>query len=562
MKIRTFVFTTAAAVFAGLLALSSSTFAAPGGGNGPPDGGGSPPPPPVDFGDLFKLYRDADGVPILTAGDPVNSTAQSATAGFCQQPLASAECIPTAPVGCTLEQPVSGVYVVPTIQETCAVVDACSSCTEEVDFGRINDARSPASVFEDQLDDVVFTLVNADRISLDPAGRMVASTCDDPLDNLAKTIDSPLQNLAVYRELMLNGFIGAPPGLDLPDDIYDTAARGLGAASDKAGEVNKDLVAYLNEIMGLSNRTTDTVLGKICIDVREELQGVVQPVEKCFLNYGPNLSTTGPAGADYGYIRADNFGVLPAPAYIPPGDGTATEGYFEYLAALDLSVDPLDAVFKIQYAPVLDTAFCVDYLSGEPLEPLADQLCASWSATNNGVTEVGFTGGNIGGFAQAADDARRVIAFMHEHAVPVEFETPVPCEPDSAILYDVAIPEQSGLQVPVSYVNTKEREFTVTGTNNGPATANFRLTVAAYDEDPDTNPSALPIASWGPWDFFGVPDGQSRSVTQLFTITTSNATIYWKAAVEALPPGTDDIPGNNTASATSTVKASGGGGRP
>jgi hypothetical protein len=559
MKIRTFVFTAAAAVFAGLLVLGGSAVAAPGGGNGPPDGGGSP-PPPVDFGDLFKLYRNADGVPILTAGVPVGSTAQNATAGFCQQPLASAECI-AFPGGCTLEQPVSGVYVVPTIPETCAVVDACSSCTEEVDFGRINDARSPASVFEDQLDDVVFTLVNADRLSLDPAGRMVASTCDDPLNNLAKTIDSPLQNLAVYRELMLNGFIGAPPGLDLPGYIYDTAARGLGAASDKAGEVNKDLVAHLNEIMGLSDRTTNTVLGKICIDVREELQGVVQPVEKCFLNYGPNLSTTGPAGADYGYIRADNFGVLPAPAYIPPGDGTATEGYFEYLAAVDLSVDPLAAVFKIQYAPVLNTAFCVDATSGEPLEPLADQGCASWSATNNGVTEVGFTGGNIGGFAQAADDARRVIAFMHEHAVPVEFETPVPCQPDNAILYDVAIPEQSGLQVPVNYVNTKEREFTVTGTNNGPATANLRLTVAAYDVDP-ANPTALPIASWGPWDFFDVPNSESKSVTQLFTITTSSATIYWKAAVEALPPGTDPKPENNTASATSTVKAAGGGGRP
>ncbi len=68
---------------------------------------------------------------------------------------------------------------------------------------------------------------------------------------MASTIDSPLQNLAIYRQLMLTGTIGAP----LPEGAgtLDTAARGLGAASDKTGEVNVDLVAYLNQIMGLSD---------------------------------------------------------------------------------------------------------------------------------------------------------------------------------------------------------------------------------------------------------------------------------------------------------------------
>ncbi len=105
-----------------------------------------------------------------------------------------------------------------------------------------------------QLEDVVTKLAIADSTSLDPAGRMVASTC--PGDEVTtSTIDSPLQNLAIYRQLMLTGTIGT----SLPrvkTDMLDTAARGLGAASDKSGGVNVDMVAYLNQIMGLDEMLT------------------------------------------------------------------------------------------------------------------------------------------------------------------------------------------------------------------------------------------------------------------------------------------------------------------
>ena len=62
----------------------------------------------------------------------------------------------------------------------------------------------------------------------------------------------------------MTGTIGAP----LPEGAtLDTAARGLGAGSDKTGEVNVDLVAYLNQIMGLSDPVTSTILDpKICIE--------------------------------------------------------------------------------------------------------------------------------------------------------------------------------------------------------------------------------------------------------------------------------------------------------
>ena len=268
------------------------------------------------------------------------------------------------------------------------MVVGCEACTQEVDFGRINEARSSDEVFDSQLQDVVFNLATSDCVvSLDPAGRMVTGTLltDTPSDPLlpeeytTSDIDSPLQNLAIYRQLIQTGSIGVP--LPQGASVLDTAARALGAASDKTGEVNVDLVAYLNTIMGLSDPGTTTILDpKICIQVREEVQGAVQLVQKCFLDYGA-----------YGYDRATNFGALPQPAYIPlaaPADGT-----FEYLAIHDETVPS----FTIGQDLISTVVF-------------ADAP--------------GFLDGNIGGFAQATDDARAVIDYMHTWPVPVDYATP------------------------------------------------------------------------------------------------------------------------------------------
>ena len=40
--------------------------------------------------------------------------------------------------------------------------------------------------------------------------------------------------------------------------------------------------------MGLTDESVQTYLPKICMNVREEVQGTVQQVRKCFLNYGVN----------------------------------------------------------------------------------------------------------------------------------------------------------------------------------------------------------------------------------------------------------------------------------
>jgi hypothetical protein len=456
------------------------------------EGGGNETP---DYGDLIILYRDANGVPYLTGDN-------------CWQPIPSATC----PSECALVPGVpGGVDVIPVDPATCAVVAECATCTQEVEFGRINVARAPDDVFTNQLDDVVVNLATADCVTLDPAGRLVTGRVVDG-EVLAGAIDSPLQNLAIYKQLMLTGNLGAETNpLVLPGDMLDTAARALGAAADKTGQVNVDLLAYLNQIMGLSDPATPTVLPKLCINLKEEVMGEVQLVEKCFLDYGV-----------YGYGRTANFSALPAPAYIPGGG--PMEGWFEYLAVLDEALPS----FYIVQGPIQDAVFGIDH---------------------------GYMYGNIGGFAQAADDSRAVINFMHNWPVPADYVTQVSCLAAGNISYDVSISDISGLQVPVRMVaGTEGREFTLTVNNASasPDAATGSVIVTALDTNGNSIPSFPRI-----FPFNDLLPGASLSWTEGFSVAYKT-TVTWTATAQA---GFDVNPDNNSVTEITTVTGGGGGSR-
>lgn len=364
----------------------------------------------VDYGDLVLLYRHDTGVPILD----LNS---------CQQPLAfNSDACPTETLNCTEQDP----CLVPLNSDAgegenpCEIEVGYEACAREVEFGRINVARAPDTVFENQLEDVAATLGSADCATLDPAGRMVAITMDEETGlPLVSTIDSPLQNLAIYRQIMLQEPLGfpVPPG----SNDMQAAFRGLGAAAGKEDHVNVDVVVYLNQIMGLPDEP-GILLDKICIDINEEVNGVMTLVEKCFLDY-----------SSFSYTRANNFSTsspsLPRPPYMP--EGSPDNGVFEYL--VEASPEPL---FSIQTGPILDAVFCVDS-SGDMVV-----LDASNAGVCPETVDSGFTGGNIGGFAQAADDTRAVINFMHSTQVPGipgGYETLPAC--DLSAFYPIVTPE-------------------------------------------------------------------------------------------------------------------------
>jgi hypothetical protein len=466
-----------------------------GGGGGGGTGGGEAP----DLGDLFILYRGADGVPILTPEG-------------CQQPLA-APGVALPAVGeipaCTPATPAQS-CVIPVDPVTCAVMPGYESYTQEVDFGRTSVIRSPDTVLDTQMEDVLVNLASADCITLDAAGRLVTSTVAGGVTSTAE-IDSPLQNLSIYRQLMLTGYIGtAGAPIQLPAAPLITAGRSLGAAADKLASINVDMVAYINQILGLTDETVATFLPKKCITVREEVRGVVQTVRKCFLDYGA-----------FAYGRAANFDWLPSPPYIPAAGPVA--GWFEYLAVSD----PTVPTFAIGQGSILAV---VPQLAANPA------LAAS----------------NIGGFAQAADDARAVIEYMHSWPVPGTYPTPVACTASREPGYDLSISSESGLQVPVKMVaGTEGREFTLTVANAGPDVATGSVTLTATDSAGASLPTFPRSYS------FTLLAGAQQTWTEQFSAAYAT-TVTWTATAV----GEFELnPVNNTVTQTTQVIGKGGGGR-
>ncbi len=317
------------------------------------------------------------------------------------------------------------------------------------------------------------------------------------------------------------------------------------------------MVAYLNQIMGLSDLATPTVLDKVCETYREEVMGNIEEVEKCFLNYKKNPEQ----GANYKYHRNINFNALPSPAYIPPGTPT---NRFEYL--FERNEIP---IFGVAIGRVMTAVFCVDESGNSVLPTTTRGLCPGNLQQ--------FFGNNISGFAQAADDTRAVINFIHNWALPDIYATPLECEAaDNGIIYDLSISPESGLQVPVQMVSTTEgREFIVTIANAGPDTANGTVLVTAKTGDNDStavvevedpeDPLDGPYWQNGAERFvFPIVDleaGRSVSWTVFFSIREPMATtITWTAAVVAGEGETDVNLANNTVSETTTVILTAGGG--
>jgi hypothetical protein len=157
---------------------------------------------------------------------------------------------------------------------------------------------------------------------------------------------------------------------------------------------------------------------------------------------------------------------------------------------------------------------------------------------------------SIVAFAQAADDTRAVIDFMHSWPVPGEYPTPVACAASGATHYDISINDKSGLQVPVRMVaNTEGREFTLTVANAGPDEATGIVVLTAKD------------GQWNPIETFPrtytytLAAGESASWTEGFSINYAT-TITWTASASAM---FDVNTSNNTVTATTEVTKKGGG---
>jgi hypothetical protein len=221
-------------------------------GGGKPGGAGTK--KGDDFGDLWVILRDANGVPILFIDANANGTYD-----------AGEEC--TAE-GC-YAQPYyvdadNNIVLIPLDAEGSPVADGL---TVEVEFGRLNIGRSPTKVTDKSLTAALDAILQTDAVlSLDAAGRIVIT-----INGVSKTIDSPLENIALYAALLTDGsnltgdlktkYDAAVLLLaTLPGDQMDLAASLLAGGADKTGLISVDTVAYLNIMYDIAAMTpTDYV---------------------------------------------------------------------------------------------------------------------------------------------------------------------------------------------------------------------------------------------------------------------------------------------------------------
>ncbi len=192
-----------------------------------------------EYGDLYVLLRDPDGVPIMLPIDVVDE-----------------EGVPTGEI-IWVVQPV-GVDGEP------LDLDAEGELTPEslllaqpVDFGRLNIVRSPQSVLDQALGEALKVINAGEKFSLDFCGRLSIWNTDTNVDSetygtliITKTIDSPRENMALYQEIMNYGFAGQLTKLtDTDIDPYTLAASCFAAGSDKTGTINIDEVVYINRFL-------------------------------------------------------------------------------------------------------------------------------------------------------------------------------------------------------------------------------------------------------------------------------------------------------------------------
>ncbi|MGD8310675.1 MAG: hypothetical protein PVG98_14660 [Chromatiales bacterium] len=389
---------TARALFLALVTVamtSSPLLAEPPSWAGGGRGGGGKPDSPDLYGDLVLIDRDVNGVPITTLGlGPKDQWTQV------PQPIMigpKAECV-LWPPGADPDPgliPVDGdsiylalgvtAYRIPFVDGE--IPEAYAACSTEADFGRLSSARAPEEVIGHALLEMVTSLsVPGGVLALDEAGRLTVSYEADG-EWIVKTIDAPLEDLAGFERVLEAAELSHPEvnagdAVEMPArpadhtgalHLLDRAAAMLGAAADKSGYVGIDVTVYTTQI-----RT-------IPADMTQEARDL----------YGMTPQS--------GYF---NFGAF---AY----DRSATyAGDVCYLKVMDpgeANSLPVAVTGDIVKEPILQLVF----------PPLADAADYVGGLTDQG-DYTGFTGSNVWAFARAADDARAVIQWVHDHPVPIE----------------------------------------------------------------------------------------------------------------------------------------------
>ena len=341
-----------------------------------PSGGGSG---EIDYGslygDLYVIFRDVNGVPILDENG-------------CIQPISI---ITGEPFQLLTD---------PALDILCELTEEMATWVETVDFGRLNLGRAPNSVLFHAFDEAINSMNSASAFDLDPAGRIMML-----IDGEWKTIDAPAENLALYIKLMQEGHWittdtspivrgGPPEGKGSPEGdgpsteprpvLSPTAIALLGQIGySNLGDVNNvlnnhDLLLAASLLSGAADKTSTMTLDKVI-----------------YINsiFGINQLGTLPGEVDgityfdfreFTYDKAGVYGAQRGSMECRAGFGNG------YMWVLRMA----DATGLLWASDCLNILSEVHHLRGNEVV-------------------------NVRSFVQAADDALQVLEFIHEFRVPI-----------------------------------------------------------------------------------------------------------------------------------------------
>ncbi len=353
-------------------------------GAAPPDGGGSS-GTGDEFADLVVILRDEDGVPILKEFEVPSEIEGETEMQYCVQPISSV----ALPGGVSdVVNPVDGrtVYPIPLMGDPGAPpppegeeVEVCDPQPAYAVY--VAEAELERLNMARQPDTVFQRKVN------DVELKLLAGT-DITLDGAGRItvdgvpIDASPEHAAMYRMLMTTGAIpglGVEPAVVDPFNTWMLAAASMGTAAGKETPITVDSVQYYNRI---ATEIPDEYVSSAGWDLS-------------FLSNDPNDPEQFVDFGEFDYTRSDVF------------QGCATW------------LDVPTLTWKV--SPIMTMA------AFDELPPVA----------------VGGTVSNIAGFAQLADDVRKVIVLLHQNdVIPGFYIDPVgvnTCGDQTAALSDPAV---------------------------------------------------------------------------------------------------------------------------
>ena len=403
--------------------------AGPGGGGGS-GGGNAGTAAGALYGDLYVIERNGNGEPVLKTQTIAGVTYT------CQQPLATT----CAFLPLNFDKPDFN----PELEDACAVQAAYTDFLQAVSFGRESVSRAPATVIDKSYAEAIKAInlaspscddADGRAIKLDPAGRITLCIPDEATGLYAwKTIDAPLENLGLYRAAMTTGCFGpvtdnvvGEEGVRIIVTIeLSTTAKGylsasglghlvcsgttssvtredmlsaavfLAAGADKSSPVTLDEIINLNNYLGVNTWTYTTV----------------RKVKTLSIDYF-DFEVSGGPGGWFGYTN----GVDACNASNPD---TTVALLTTHNGGVMFDPESVSVFGGSPPGVSLDDAAVQVCRNGSPLSVVCDAATGTSPNPVYGNTGTGIYGcGGANWFAQAAEDARKTIWYLHNWRLPV-----------------------------------------------------------------------------------------------------------------------------------------------